>query len=143
MRARALGLAAGLLLAACGGPHTGAPAPGTAVITGTTLDAATGQPLAGVEVTGPGGQRTTSDPAGRFVLRGIPEGQTGEVRARAPDGREAANPLRPLQNERLEVVPPPPEGRRLPANDPRGASDHGVVRKAQHPSPWVPTLPGR
>ncbi len=82
-----------------------APAAGTAIVTGTTLDAATGQPLGRVEVSGPGGATATSDEAGRFVLRGLPEGLSGELRARSRDGKkEAVNHLRTLRNERLEVV---------------------------------------
>ena len=80
------------------------PAAGTAVIFGTTLDAATGEPLAGVEVTGPGGARGLSDEHGNFVLSDIPEGTSGRLLAKGPDGREAVNLLRPLRNARLEVV---------------------------------------
>jgi len=101
---RGLALLALLALAACGSGDRDHPPPGTAVITGTTVDAATGRLLPGVLVEGPGPTRTTSDGAGRFVLRGIPEGLSGLLTARTEDGREASNPLRPLRNERLEVV---------------------------------------
>jgi hypothetical protein len=107
-------LIACLALAGCSGSgaerqsttsvHGAPPATGTAVVTGTTLDAATGRPLAGVEVTGPGGVTATSDDHGRFVLSGLPEGLAGELRARGPGGLEAVNQLRALRNERLEVV---------------------------------------
>jgi hypothetical protein len=101
----ALGLAAG-----CGrsDPGDGAreqrPAAGTALIFGTTLDADTGEPLVGVDVSGPGGARGISDEHGNFVLSNIPEGTSGRLLAKSRDGREAVNLLRPLRNARLEVV---------------------------------------
>jgi len=110
----ALGLVLSLnlsLAAGCGQADTdgGArqrqrPTAGTAVIFGTTLDAATGEPLVGVEVTGPEGARGLSDEHGNFVLSNIPEGSSGRLRAKSRDGREAVNLLRPLRNDRLEVV---------------------------------------
>jgi hypothetical protein len=97
--------------AGCGREDTGGglrerprPAAGTALIFGTTLDAGTGEPLVGVEVTGPGGARGISDERGKFVLSDIPEGTSGRLLARSRDGREAINTLRPLRNARLEVV---------------------------------------
>lgn len=104
MSTRGLALAACLALSACGAGDYDNPPPGTAVVTGTTVDAATGEPLAGVQVFGPGDVRATSDASGRFALVGLPEGQAGDLTARTEDGREATNPLRPLRNERLEVV---------------------------------------
>jgi hypothetical protein len=74
------------------------------MIRGTTLEAATRSPLAGVLVSGPEGSSAVSDPHGRFVLRGLREGAAGELRARSRDGLEATNPLQPLRNEVLEVV---------------------------------------
>lgn len=115
MSARTRVLAACLALAACGSGDRDHPPPGTAIVTGTTLDAATGEPLAGVHVVGPGDARSTSDGFGRFILRGIPEGLSGDLTARTDDGREATNPLRPLRNERLEVVL---HLRRIPAGIP-------------------------
>ena len=104
-------LVLGLSLAAgCGRSDSGAdqreqrPAAGTAVIFGTTLDADTGEPLVGVEVSGPGGAHAVSDERGRFVLSNIPEGSAGRLQAKSRDGREAVNLLRPLRNARLEVV---------------------------------------
>jgi hypothetical protein len=108
-------VAASLALAGCSGSgaerqgsssvHGEPPATGTAIVTGTTLDAATGQPLEGVVVTGPGGVSATSDAAGRFVLKGLPEGASGELHARSRDGGQTAvNVLQALRNERLEVV---------------------------------------
>jgi hypothetical protein len=105
-----------LLAASCGsgGDHTsrsstsisslGEPAEGTAMIVGTCLDGATGEPLSGVEVTGPSGATARSDDHGRFVLADLPEGLSGELVATAPDGRKATNVLRPLKHARLEVV---------------------------------------
>jgi hypothetical protein len=74
--------------------HGKPPASGTAIVTGTTLDAATGQPVGGVEVSGPGGVTATPDDAGRFVLKDLPEGVAGELRARSRDGKQAVNQLR-------------------------------------------------
>ena len=110
--ARVLLLVLASLGAACGtgGEHTthadehAAPAPGTATIVGTCLDGDTLEPLAGVEVVGPGGVEARTDDRGRFVLAGLAEGASGEVVATARDGRRASNPLQPLGNVRLEVV---------------------------------------
>ena len=86
------------------GTQEAPPPAGTAVVSGTTVDAATGEPLAGVEVTGPGGVSAVSDVRGRFRLEGLSEGASGEVVARAADGRMGSLTLRPLANARLEVV---------------------------------------
>jgi hypothetical protein len=100
-----------VLLGACDGRRDGAPstraseiADGSAEISGTALDAATGTPIADVEIAGPRGARATSDAAGRFLLTGLETGDTGQVSARAADGRTASVALRPLRHERLEVV---------------------------------------
>ena len=77
---------------------------GPAVIRGTTIDAASGQPLPGVAVQGPGGTTATSDRDGRFELPGLPVGFEGELVATSDDGRSARNPLRPLKEGPLEVV---------------------------------------
>ena len=107
---------AGLALLGCGansnGRATGSPhAPAlsgagetTAAISGTVVDALTGLPVAGVSIEGPGGARATSDERGRFHLTGLPVGAEGEVVARAKDGAEARNPLRPLRSGTLEMV---------------------------------------
>jgi erythromycin esterase-like protein len=73
-------------------------------VAGTTLDAATGDALANVEVKGPGGVHAKSDKDGRFVLEGLAPGTTGEVEALAHDGRKARATLRPLAAGRLEIV---------------------------------------
>jgi hypothetical protein len=100
----ASGCGTGSEYAARSGDELAAPAPGTAIVVGTCLDGDTGEPLAGVEVVGPGGVKTRSDDRGRFVLADLPVGAAGEVVATARDGRRAQNPLRPLKNARLEVV---------------------------------------
>lgn len=73
-------------------------------IAGTTVDAATGEALAGVSITGPKGARATSDKSGRFVIADLPAGTTGEVEAVAKDGRKARVSLRPLAAGTLEIV---------------------------------------
>lgn len=78
--------------------------PSSATIVGTTLDAATGEPLEGVEVTAPGGAHATSGPDGRFSIPGLAIGTEGTLTARASDGRKAENRLRPLRAGELEVV---------------------------------------
>ena len=78
---------------------------GPAIVEGTTVDAATGEPLAGVLVTGPGDLRTRSDERGRFRLRGLPQGTEGELQAVTDTGLEGVVRLRPLSGGRpLEVV---------------------------------------
>lgn len=77
---------------------------GQALVRGTTIEAASGRPLAGVLVEGPGAARATSDRQGRFELRGLPVGVGGELVATAPDGRTGRNVLRQLRAGALEVV---------------------------------------
>jgi len=108
-------LVACVLLAACHNPPTDGPAGGTAfgrgpsmsgpppVVTGTTVEARSGKPLAGALVRGPGGIETKSDSHGRFVLRGLALGTTGELVATA-DGLTGKNALRALESGTLEVV---------------------------------------
>jgi hypothetical protein len=105
-----------LLLAACGSTAGGrdagsAASLGTPVfasapveLVGTVLDGVTGRPLAGCEVTGPGGLVGVTDAAGRFHVKGSVAGAEGELVATAPDGRTGSNLLRPLATGRLEVV---------------------------------------
>ena len=113
MRLAAVLLAgAALLPCACGTsakeqPRSQTPAAprGPVVIRGTTLDAATGAPLAGVEIEGPGGLTAVSGPDGRFELRGLEAGRGGVLLARTPDGeRTATNRIRRLREGALEVV---------------------------------------
>ncbi len=80
------------------------PAEGSAIVCGSVIDLKSGAPAAGVRVAGPGGKTARTDDQGRFELRGLPLGTVGEVRARADDGREAANVLVPLGHERREIV---------------------------------------
>jgi len=77
---------------------------GPARIVGTTVDASSGEPLAGCLVQGPGGTQATSDRSGRFEIRDLPVGAAGELVATAEDGRSGRNRLRPLKSGSLEVV---------------------------------------
>jgi len=90
-------LLAGLALGACAGGAD------EAVVTGTVLDAASGEPIAEARVEGPGGAHTTTDRHGRFELR-LAAGTSGELRAAASAERSARVVLRPLEAGRLEVV---------------------------------------
>lgn len=76
----------------------------TASISGTVLDARSGEPVAGAEITGPGGSKARSDAKGRFVLEELEVGRDGAVEARLSDGRKARVTLLPLANARLEIV---------------------------------------
>jgi hypothetical protein len=73
-------------------------------VRGTVLRAADLEPVEGAIVTGPGGVRARSGPAGLFVLKGIKRGSSGELRAELEGGLEAKLPLRPLETDELEVV---------------------------------------
>ncbi len=74
-----------------------------AVVVGTVLEAATGKPVRGAVVSGPGGSQAVSDERGRFELAGLFAGMQGTLVAR--EGRLAGeNRLRPLEAGRLEVV---------------------------------------
>jgi len=77
------------------------PAP---VVTGTVLDARSGKPVAGATVRAPGGQTATTDRQGRFVLRGLPAGTSGELVGTTEAGLTGKNLLRPLEGGALEVV---------------------------------------
>ena len=76
----------------------------TCSVVGTTLEAATGEVLAEVEIKGPAGSHAKSDKHGHFVLENLPAGTTGEVEALAHDGRKARTTLRPLAPGKLEIV---------------------------------------
>ncbi len=77
---------------------------GRAELSGTVLDRATGERIAGAEVTLPDGRHATCDSNGRFLLRDLTTGMRGAVTARAPDGREGRSILRPLAARPLEIV---------------------------------------
>jgi hypothetical protein len=74
------------------------------LVTGTVVDARTGKPLAGATVRAPGGLEATSDARGRFMLRGLPRGTSGELVATTASGRTGKNRLRSLAGGVLEVV---------------------------------------
>jgi hypothetical protein len=75
---------------------------GPAVVVGTVVDGATGRPVQGASVAGPGGRETVSDARGRFELD-LAVGLEGPLVARA--GKLVGeNRLRPLEAGRLEVV---------------------------------------
>lgn len=76
----------------------------TASVSGTVLDAKSGEAVAGAEVTGPGGAKARTDAKGRFVLTELAVGGEGVVEAKLADGRKARVTLLPLANERLEIV---------------------------------------
>lgn len=82
-------------------PAMAGPAP---VVTGTVLDARTGKPIAGAVVRGPGGIETKSDAHGRFVLRGLAPGVSGELVGTSESGLTGKNLLRALEGGPLEVV---------------------------------------
>ena len=99
-------LGATLLLAlACACACSGKSRPGEeAVVVGSVIDAATGRPAAGIPLEGPEGSKATSDEHGRFEMKGLHVGDSGEVVAKASDGRRGSVTLRPLASGRLEVV---------------------------------------
>lgn len=85
-------------------PAAGAATGPTPVVTGTVLDARTGKPVAGATVRAPGGQTATTDARGRFVLRGLAAGTSGELVGTTEAGLAGKNLLRPLEGGPLEVV---------------------------------------
>jgi phosphomannomutase len=95
---------------ACGGGRAPAsmdrePAAGRRVVAGTVLDAATGAPVQGAEISAPGGGKGRSDASGRFTLE-LPVEASGTLTARAADGRTGSVLLRAAREgvRRLEVV---------------------------------------
>jgi hypothetical protein len=92
-----------LLAAGCGEGPPGH-GDGAAAVTGTAMDASTREPVAEVEVVGPGGVRSLSDAAGRFRLDGLSTGDSGEVVGRASDGRLGSVVLLPLAAGEREIV---------------------------------------
>ncbi|MBL8857483.1 MAG: hypothetical protein JNL28_03130 [Planctomycetes bacterium] len=94
-------------LAGCGSngkTQAGSAATGSAVVCGTVLVAATGEPAANVRIEGPHGRSTKSDKQGRFELKDLGVGTCGELCAKDDSGRVASLQLRPLAAGRLEVV---------------------------------------
>ena len=75
-----------------------------ATVVGTVIDAATGKAAPGIKLEGPAGCSATSDDTGRFEMEGLRAGDSGELVAKAPDGRRGVVTLRPLAPGRLEVV---------------------------------------
>lgn len=104
----ALAGALGLGLALCVGCRDEARAKETEAVVevrGFTLEAASGEPLAGVLVEGPRELRATSDDAGHFVLTGLRVGESGVLHARDEGGELAAElPFTALEAEGREVV---------------------------------------
>jgi len=100
------------LLAACRNPSPPEPAHDAVaaqagpvpIVTGTVLDARTGKPIPGARVRGPGGVEAKSDARGRFVLRGLALGATGELVGTSEAGLSGKNLLRALEGGPLEVV---------------------------------------
>jgi hypothetical protein len=82
-------------------PQQAGPPP---VVTGTVLDARTGTPIPGALVRGPGGVETRSDARGRFVLRGLALGASGDLVGTTEAGLTGKNLLRSLEGGPLEVV---------------------------------------
>lgn len=77
---------------------------GAASVTGTTLDANSGEALVGVLIEGPRETRAVSDLAGRFELLGLREGDRGALIASRGARYRGELPLQPLRPGRLEVV---------------------------------------
>lgn len=93
-----------LCAAGCGDAAEANHEPDRVRVRGTVLRAADLEPVEGAVVTGPGGVRARSGPGGRFELKGIPRGTSGELSAELEGGLRAKLPLRPLETDELEVV---------------------------------------
>ena len=95
-----------LALSACSPADKHAPGGAThaASITGSVLDAQSGEPLEGVRVEGPRSTHASSDSHGRFVLDGLVEGDHGAIVARTKEGRTAQIEVRALAPGALEIV---------------------------------------
>lgn len=74
------------------------------VVTGTVIEASTGRFLAGVQVEGPDGQKTSTNAEGYFELRGLSYGNKCIIKATSESGLKGENRLRTLQAGLLEVV---------------------------------------
>ncbi len=77
---------------------------GPAVVVGTVLEAATGKPISGARIQGPGGTQALTDSKGRFELAGLKAGMQGRIVAQSSAGLTGENRLRPLAPGQLEVV---------------------------------------
>lgn len=73
-------------------------------VAGTVLDRTTGGPIADVRLTFPDGREVLTNEQGRFFAADLPIGLSGDLVARAEDGREGRIALRPLGRRQLEVV---------------------------------------
>ena len=73
-------------------------------VRGVVVDVQDGEPLVGIRVEGPEGTRAVTDPHGRFILKGLVEGEGGLVRASRSDGWEAEVSLRPLREGGVSIV---------------------------------------
>lgn len=102
-RARTVSALLLALFCACACGKTSRPG-AEARIVGTVIDASTGTPVAGVRVEGPHGTSAVSGDDGRFEIRGLREGDRGEVVAQSDDGRRGGVSLLPLAAGRREVV---------------------------------------
>lgn len=80
------------------------PALGPPVVLGTVVEASSGRPVAGATVLAPDGTEAVSGEDGRFALKGLAVGTTGQLTAQDADGRAGTVRLRPLAGGRLEVV---------------------------------------
>jgi len=103
MKARWAGLLL-LALAACGDDTLAGGDAERVRVRGTVMRADTGEPVEGARVVGPGGVSARSGPGGTFVLKAIPRGAQGEVRATLEDDWSAAVTLRPIETPEIEIV---------------------------------------
>ena len=74
------------------------------LVTGTVIEASTGNLLEGVTVKGPAGQTATTDAEGHFELRDLVAGSSCLIRASSASGLKGENQLRSLMAGALEVV---------------------------------------
>jgi hypothetical protein len=74
------------------------------IVTGTCVDAESGEKLSGVKIAAPGEKSAISGRDGRFEIRGLRAGDEGALEASLSDGRRAKLMLRPLKPGTLEVV---------------------------------------
>jgi hypothetical protein len=95
---------------ACCGPschgsgHSDKTESAEATLTGTCVDAESGERLSGVKIVAPGDKTAVSGRDGRFEIHGLHAGDEGTLEASLSDGRKASLTLRPLRPGALEVV---------------------------------------